>query len=224
MRVWGFTSQKGGVGKTSLSIHLATYAVACGERVVIVDLDPQENAKSWHVRRGDENTPPLVIPALPSNLGKVIDAAKTLGMTLVIVDTAGKADNVALSVIRASDMLIVPTLPNFFDIEALRGTVELINRVGKIDKAVAVVNGLNYNGAEQDFADAKMQAEATGIRVAPTYCIHRRPFARAIQEGKGVAEYAPKDKASAELIALWEHLNGLKLPRRSKEEAKKHDR
>jgi len=223
MRVWGFASQKGGVGKTSLSIHLGVYAVACGERVVIIDLDPQENARAWHTRRGDENTPPLVIPALPEKLPKVLDAARTLGMTLAIVDTAGKIDKVALTVMRNSDLIIAPTLPNFFDIDALRGTVGLINDLGKIDQSIAVVNGLNHHNPDQDFDDAKLQAEAVGISVAPTYCIHRRPFARSIREGKGVTEYAPKDKASSELIALWEHLNGLSLATPSKQEAMAHD-
>ena len=209
MRVWSFCSQKGGVGKTSLSVHLAVHATSCGERVVIIDLDPQENAKAWHTRRGDESTPPMVIPVVPENLGKVLDAAKTLEMTLVIVDTAGKLDATTLTIIRAADLIISPSLPNLFDMDALRASVDLIQKARKLDSAICVINGLFHKGAKQDFLDAQMQAEAIGIRVSPFYCVHRRPYARAIIDGKGVTEFAPKDKASAEIKQLWKYLNDL---------------
>lgn len=208
MRTWSFCSQKGGVGKTSLSVHLAAYAIANGESVVIIDLDPQESAKDWHQLRGDESTPPIVISALAENVGKLKEAAETLGHTLMIIDTAPSTDAGALAAIRAADLIIAPVMPNFFDIGALKSTVRLIEKAGKLDRAVCVVNGLHYQGTEQDYQDAKRQVEAIGIKVASAYCVHRRAYARALKVGKGVTEYTPKDaKAAAEIHALWAALN-----------------
>ena len=68
-----FFSQKGGSGKTTLAIHIAVAAQERGEKVVLIDCDPQESAARWGISR--EQDTPFVAKASPENINQVIMAA-----------------------------------------------------------------------------------------------------------------------------------------------------
>src|SRR5690242_11459654 len=73
-------SQKGGAGKSTLALHLATEATTRGTRTVLIDLDPQGNVAGWGGRRGDR--PPDVCAEHPANLERAIASASTRAMSL----------------------------------------------------------------------------------------------------------------------------------------------
>src|SRR3712207_4168765 len=89
MKVVAVVSQKGGAGKTTLAVHLATCAYLNGHRVALVDLDPQATARRWGEKREAEG--PEVVSDHPSRLKPLLEAAKGNGADLVVVDTAPNA-------------------------------------------------------------------------------------------------------------------------------------
>ena len=116
-------SQKGGSGKTSLSLHVGVEATRAGLRVLLVDLDPQGNATKWAGRRGD--LPPDVAAESPAALDSVLADAEREGVRPVIFDTAPNADRTALRAAKAADFVMIPCRPSQFDIEAIGATLDL---------------------------------------------------------------------------------------------------
>src|ERR1700709_249817 len=136
MHVIAIVSQKGGVGKSTIAVHLATEATAQGQRVLLLDLDPEGSAMEWANRRGD--LPPDVSGANPASIGKEIERARGEGYDLVVVDTAPHADHAALQAARAADLVAIPCRPSTFDIAAISATLDLCRLANR--QALVVIN------------------------------------------------------------------------------------
>jgi chromosome partitioning protein len=125
MQIIALISQKGGVGKTTLCIHLATAFVADGYNTLLLDLDPQASAAEWKDARESEEPAVLAVP--PSRLPKVIEEARKIGTDIMIIDTAPHSEGTALDAARVADVVLVPCQPSIMDIRAMRKTVDLLS-------------------------------------------------------------------------------------------------
>lgn len=205
MKIWALISQKGGSGKSTLATQLAVYGTQIGEKVIILDLDPQASASAWHEARGEGVSPP-VVRVLPSNLEKTINAIRdSNAFTLVIIDTAPHSNASAIAAMKATDLIICPARPSRFDMSAMRDTVRVIEAADSIGKSIGVLNAVHAQGAVKTYSRASEMIERFGIRVAATYVIDRIAYVNAIDSGKGVTEL--KDaKATKEIQTLWSEM------------------
>lgn len=205
MKKIAFLSQKGGSGKTTLAVHTAVAAHEAGERVVVIDTDPQKSATVW----GDARTQdaPIVATAAAAELVKVLDAARDERMTLAIVDTAPHAAPDATRIVRAVDLVAIPCRPTAFDIAAAGSAVDIVRAAGV--PAVFVLSACPFRSPE--IAETRAVLADYGLPVAPVEIIDRRAFARAVATGRAVTEFESDGKAAGEVRALWKWLKEQKL-------------
>ena len=116
MRTIALVSQKGGSGKTTLSVGLAIAHELAGGDAVVIDLDPQGSAAVWGDLRGDD--PPPVVTAHPPRLARVLDAAREAGASLAVIDTAPREAGGAVEAARWADLMLVPCRPSAVDLAA----------------------------------------------------------------------------------------------------------
>ena len=97
MKILAVANQKGGVGKTTTSVNLAAGLAARGQRVLLVDLDPQGNATSA-VAADIENPPTLYGPLTgTSDVRSCLTATRLPNLSLIAanIDLAGLEIEVA---------------------------------------------------------------------------------------------------------------------------------
>jgi len=199
MQTIALIAQKGGVGKTTLAIHLATAFAATGKNTLLLDLDPQASAAEWNDHRADET--PAVLSIQPSRLTKVLEEAKVMGADVVILDTAPHSESTALEAAKAADLILVPCQPTIMDLRAMSKTVELLKLVGKT--AYAVLNSVPHQGTGGQEA-AETIVTSFGLQVADASFGDRVAFSRCMISGQAAQEIEPQGKAATEVRALFE--------------------
>lgn len=208
METLAIVATKGGVGKTTLAVHLAVAAQRAGLSVVLLDLDPQGSAAQWgrdRVRLAKQHgawfTSPLdVRRAYPNDLNEALEQAEADGVDLVIIDTPPHADYAAARAVEVADLVLVPTRPGYFDLHAAKATIALVNDLKAI--AFFVVNQVPHNNMRlaDDVAEF---LEGKGLKRAPATITYLQPYVRALRDGLTAPELVPDGRHAQEIGGLW---------------------
>lgn len=207
MKTLGIIAQKGGAGKTTLSIHLAVRAGIAGLKVLLVDTDPQSSATAWW-RRRHEGTPAL-IQSRGELLPDVLKTAEQQHYDLVVIDTAPHSSEEAEATARLSDQVYIPTRPAILDLDAIGVSTELIAGTGA--KAKIVLNACpppTRHGEPHIVSEARQALEIYGIPASDVAISQRAAFSHALIDGHAVSEFERSGKAAREIDGLWNALKG----------------
>ena len=119
MTVYTVGGQKGGVGKSTIAVHLAAELLRRGRAVVLVDADRQRSASTWAARAVHG----LRIE-VTDDRARLLELAQTPGD--VVVDCVGAVDELHLVSLFAADRVVLPCGPGMLDLAALRATANLV--------------------------------------------------------------------------------------------------
>src|ERR1051326_241416 len=132
-RIIAVTNQKGGSGKTTLSMQLAGTLARRGRKVMVVDADPQGTATRWAASAEDDKPFPASVVGLSAASAKVHREVKKFvdDYRYIIIDCPPAADSpVPQSALLVADLALVPVIPSPLDMWAAVGIREVISNVG----------------------------------------------------------------------------------------------
>ena len=202
--ICSFLNQKGGVGKTTISINVAAQFALDGKKVLLVDADKQSSTSTWAGLR--EDTPFQVISIARDNLAKdVLQMAQDYDVT--IIDGPPHAESIARACIIASDFVVIPIEPSGLSTWASDLTVQQIIQAQVLKpnlKCGFVVSrkiGNTVLGRE-----IRTMAAESGIPILEAEIEQRIAFAESLTMGQTIFEWSNDGSAALEIKTLTEEI------------------
>ncbi|MHB8528783.1 MAG: division plane positioning ATPase MipZ [Caulobacteraceae bacterium] len=118
-------NEKGGAGKSTVAVHLATHLLHEGAKVLVLDLDVRQqstghffaNRAAWTAAAGAHLPTPIGVPAIaePAALGEALET----GADFIIVDTPGADTELSRTAHQRADVIVTPMNDSFVDFDML---------------------------------------------------------------------------------------------------------
>ena len=199
-----FLNQKGGVGKSNLSINVAACFGILRQKVLLIDADKQATSSTWASLRTE--TPFQVVSMARENMAR--DALKLAAdFDFTIIDGPPQAETISRSCIVASDLVVVPIEPggasrwsSDLTVRQLREAAELKPTL-KCGFVVSRKIGTTILGR-----DTRVMAADAGIPVFETEIEQRIAYAEALTMGQTIFEWVGRGPAVTEIQALTHEL------------------
>jgi chromosome partitioning protein len=201
MRTLAFVTQKGGSGKSTLASSIAVAAFEQGERVCLIDLDPQATLVNWARARAAEDIP--VIASTASKLPALVEGLAAKGFTLAVLDTPGADGVSANAAMKAADLCVIPSRPSMFDLWASAYTRKSLDAIG--GEYVFLLNQCPPAQQSARIEEGVQSLEELGALLSPLVQ-SRVDYQEAGRHGWGVTEINANGAAAEEMRALWTSL------------------
>jgi len=198
-------NEKGGSGKTTLAINLATWIERARRApVLLLDTDPQRSTEVFANIRAEANLPQLF--SILSKHGESIRGelnALDKHFNDIIIDTGGRDSKDMRTAMIASNVVIIPTIPSQLDFDVLENMLDIYAQAVALKpnlRAVIVVNRASpnpflykvVNDLKKVINEIKKEKELKNAYLFDSVLYERLNYRKAISEGKTLKELSPQ--------------------------------
>lgn len=189
-------STKGGVGKSTISIHLGRALQLLGFNVVVVDIDEANRTacrlvKNWEAANPDVPAPLPQVIYMPGDVEAAIESMSQT-FDLVVVDAGAGAPRQNQLAIKVADLVLVPVTPHSTDIDPTLEFLAMLKnvslRLGR-PKARVILNRLTPSRASADEAVALFTSPNAPVPAIPTWIFARESFPKMNAMGVTAFDY-----------------------------------
>ena len=199
---------KGGSGKTTLCTNLARAVQLDGNRVVILDTDPQGTAVRWASSSPDTYTVPVEhVPADGSRFkANLTDRLDRTNAQIAFVDGSAAIKGTTGHVLRHAHAVLMPVQPTPADVWGVEPVVDVVTEQG-LPAAFVVVRAVVRTRLAREITDG-LQA-TYGVPVFEHRMAQRVAYAEAMFDGRTVLDLSGASKAQAEIDGITTELAAL---------------
>ncbi len=198
-------NQKGGVGKTTLSINLHRELILSGRETILVDTDPQGTARDYNAMGNGEFF--NVIGLDRASLHKDIKTVQKK-YDWIILDGAPRLEEMAVAAIKCSDIVLIPVQPSPLDIWGTSDLVELIKARRELTngspKTAFIISRRLVNTTIGKQASEVL--EGFDLPVFKSCTCNRVIYAKCAEKGESVIDASPHGEAANEIRRIIQEL------------------
>ncbi len=197
-------NQKGGVGKTTIAVNLASCVSERGHQTLLVDADPQGSVLQWQSVSNDQRFEIIHRPSASLLADK---KAMIRGYAHVVIDAPPAIGEITRAVLTLSDLAIVPIGPSPLDIWSSKETLALFAEAKKrhrhLKPKLLICRKIVGTRIGREAREA---LETYGVELFESEISQRIAFVEAMISGRSVLDHAPHSEAAAEIRQLCEEI------------------
>ena len=204
-KVITIAQQKGGTGKTTLSVHLALAFIKYHNlKVAVIDTDPQGSLGKWFMIRTEKKVSNEGLTFKTASLWGAQYESKTLKQDhdIVIIDTPPKIESDARPSIEAADLVLIPMAASHVDFWATGAIAEIAKQANK--KILIQINRSNQRSKLINKTNSFIKS--LNLSSTKTIIGNRQIYTSSMGEGKTAVEKQKKGNAVEEIKSLSEQI------------------
>lgn len=201
-----FANTKGGVGKSTLAVHLAVWLHDQGFSTALLDTDKQRSSSNWVA----EAEPNITI-AVADTPDECLAQARGLSQShdFVVADGAAGIDDLSRTLLLLADLALLPISPSILDLRSVQQATSILRFAQELNhgkpEGRLLLNKMRTR--ETISRELRTAAAGLGITVAETMIRDLQAYRDAAQQGTTVTRMSRRaEQAAAEVRRLFDEL------------------